>query len=97
MELSWHWPWAGFAGLIAALAVIAVMVLVDAKRKHVDTGSARTFSLDDDLSTETASKLFRQWRTLSRMAAVLLVAAQAAAISCCAWTCLDRRCLTTEK
>lgn len=75
MELSWHWPWAGFAGLIAALAVIAVMVLVDAKRKHADTGSARTFSLDDDLSTETASKLFRQWRTLSRMAAVLLVAA----------------------
>lgn len=75
MELSWHWPWAGFAGLIAALAVIAVMVLVDAKRKHADTGSARTFSLDDDLNTETASKLFRQWRTLSRMAAVLLVAA----------------------
>ena len=75
MELSWHWPWAGFAGLIAALAVIAVMVLVNAKRKHVDTGSARTFSLDDDLNTETASKLFRQWRTLSRMAAVLLVAA----------------------
>ena len=44
MKLSWHWPWAGFAGLIVALAVVAVMVLVDAKRKHADTGSARTFS-----------------------------------------------------
>ena len=81
MKLSWHWLWAGFAGLSGALAVVAVMVLVDAKRKHADTGAARTFSLDDDLNTETASKLFRQWRTLSRMAAVLLVVALALTIA----------------
>ena len=30
MELSWHWPWVGLAGLIASLAVIAIMVLASA-------------------------------------------------------------------
>ena len=64
MELSWHWPWVGLAGLIASLAVIAIMVLSSAKRRHNDSGSVRTFSLDDDLNTETASRLFRQWRTM---------------------------------
>lgn len=81
MELSWHWPWVGLAGLIASLAVIAIMVLASAKRRHNDSGSVRTFSLDDDLNTETASRLFRQWRTMSRAAVVLLVMALVLAIA----------------
>ena len=28
MELSWHWPWAAVAGVIGAIAVIAVLMLV---------------------------------------------------------------------
>lgn len=43
--------------------------------------SRTNVQLDDDLNTETASKLFRQWRTLSRMAAVLLVVALALTIA----------------
>ena len=69
------------AGLIASLAVIAIMVLASAKRRHNDSGSVRTFSLDDDLNTETASRLFRQWRTMSRAAVVLLVMALVLAIA----------------
>lgn len=38
-----------------------------------------TFSLDDDLNTESASRLFRQWRVLSRLAVILLVVALALA------------------
>lgn len=72
MELSWHWPWAAVAGVIGAIAVIAVLMLVASHAQRHDTDAARSFSLDDDLNTETASRLFRLWRTLSRLAAVLL-------------------------
>lgn len=72
MELSWHWPWAAVAGVIGAIAVIAVLMLVASHAQRHGIDAARSFSLDDDLNTETASRLFRLWRTLSRLAAVLL-------------------------
>lgn len=75
MELSWHWPWAAVAGVIGAIAVIAVLMLVASHAQRHDIDAARSFSLDDDLNMETASRLFRRWRTLSRLAAVLLTLA----------------------
>lgn len=38
------------------------------------------FSMDDDLNTEHASRLFRQWRALGRLAISVLVLALALAI-----------------
>ena len=77
MQLSWHWPWVFLAGVIVVLAVAGVTLLVAARHKTDDIESARTFSLDDDLNTESASRLFRQWRVLSRLAVILLVVALA--------------------
>lgn len=79
MQLSWHWPWVFLAGVIVVLAVARVTLLVAARHKTDDIESARTFSLDDDLNTESASRLFRQWRVLSRLAVILLVVALALA------------------
>lgn len=79
MQLSWHWPWVFLAGVIVVLAVAGVTLLVAARHKTDDIESARTFSLDDDLNTESASGLFRQWRVLSRLAVILLVVALALA------------------
>ena len=79
MQLSWHWPWAFLAGVIVVLAVAGVTLLVAARHKTDDIESARTFSLDDDLNTESASRLFRQWRVPSRLAVILLVVALALA------------------
>ena len=79
MQLSWHWPWAFLAGVIVVLAVAGVTLLVAARHKTDGIESARTFSLDDDLNTESASRLFRQWRVLSRLAVILLVVALALA------------------
>lgn len=81
MQLSWQWPWAALAGVIATLAIIAVMLLVAAHRKSDTVDYARTFSLDDDLRTERAAKLFRQWRILSRLAVIMLVIALALAVA----------------
>ena len=81
MQLSWQWPWAALAGVIATLAIIAIMLLVAAHRKSDTADYARTFSLDDDLRTERAAKLFRQWRILSRLSVIMLVIALALAIA----------------
>lgn len=81
MELSWHWPWAAAAGVIGAMAIIAIMLLVASRTKRSDSDDARSFSLDDDLNTETASRLFRLWRTLSRLAVVLLALALAVSVA----------------
>ncbi len=74
MQLTWQWPWAALAGIIVSITIVAVM-LVCASRRKDDDDHARTFSLDDDLNTESASRLFRQWRTLSRLAAAMLAIA----------------------
>ena len=66
------------AGLIASLAVIAIMVLASAKRRHNDSGSVRTFSLDDDLNTETASRYFGSGAPCHVPPSVLLVMARGA-------------------
>lgn len=76
--MSFNWPWALLAGVLAALGIAAATAAF-LLRGHDDDGP-RVFSLDDDLNTEHASRLFRQWRLLGRLAAVMLVAALALAI-----------------
>ena len=74
MTLAWLWPWAAVALLVAAVALVVVIVAVSARRHRHDEG-LRVFSLDDDLETEHASKLFHQWRLLNRGAVALLTVA----------------------
>ena len=76
MMLAWHWPWAALAGVLAALAII-VLIVVFARRNAAD--DTPVFSMDDDLNTEHASRLFRQWRALGRLAISVLVLALALA------------------
>ena len=77
MMLAWHWPWAALAGVLAALAII-VLIVVFARRNTAD--DTPVFSMDDDLNTEHASRLFRQWRALGRLAISVLVLALALAV-----------------
>lgn len=79
MQLSWQWPWAALAASLVAAALIALIVALSSRRHHMDT--VRVFTLDDDLNTERASKLFRQWRWLNRCAAVLVVLALAVTVA----------------
>jgi hypothetical protein len=72
MTLTWHWPWAALAAVLISLALI---VLIIAFAHRAKPGTEVVFSLDDDLNTEHASRLFRQWRALGRLSTVLLVAA----------------------
>ena len=76
MMLAWHWPWAALAGVLATLAII-VLIVVFARRNAAD--DTPVFSMDDDLNTEHASRLFRQWRALGRLAISVLVLALALA------------------
>lgn len=77
--MSFHWPWALLAGALAALGVAAATAAFLLRGR--DDADPRVFSLDDDLNTEHASRLFRQWRLLGRLAAIALVAALALAIA----------------
>ncbi|NEG54318.1 vWA domain-containing protein [Bifidobacterium platyrrhinorum] len=79
MQLSWQWPWAALAGGLAAAAVVILIVAL--ARRRTPSDALRVFSLDDDLNTERASRLFRLWRWLNRLAAALLVAALALAVA----------------
>lgn len=69
ITLTWHWPWAALAGVLVALAIILLTAVFAGRRR---TGDATVFSLDDDLNTEHASQLFRQWRALGRVAVASL-------------------------
>lgn len=74
VTLQWHWPWAALAAVLAACAIIALVVAVCSRRRPPKDEHA-VFSLDDDLNTEHASRLLRQWRALSRLSVALLVVA----------------------
>lgn len=78
MMLSWQWPWAALAGVLIAAAIILLFVAFSRRVKPADEA---VFSLDDDLNTEHASRLFRQWRALGRLAVALLVIALVLAIA----------------
>lgn len=78
MMLAWHWPWAALAGALVALAIIVLAIVL--KRRNNASDEA-VFSLDDDLNTEHASRLFRQWRALNRIAVVMLALALILAIA----------------
>ena len=82
MQLSWQWPWAALAGALAVVAVIILIVVLSRRGRNGSGDDAmRVFSLNDDLNTEAASKLFRQWRWLNRAAAVFIVLALALAVA----------------
>lgn len=72
--LEWLWPWAAPIAVVVAVLLITAIVVVSARRHRRDDGY-RVFSLDDDLGTEHASHLFRQWRLLNRCAVALLAVA----------------------
>ncbi|MCI1832739.1 MAG: VWA domain-containing protein [Bifidobacterium sp.] len=74
MQLSWHWPWAALAGVAVCVAVILIMIVVQ-DRGAASRDDAPVFGLDDDLSSEHASHLFRVWKNLGRLATVALCAA----------------------
>ncbi|MBW3080628.1 vWA domain-containing protein [Bifidobacterium saguinibicoloris] len=78
MSLSWQWPWAAAAGALAAAGVILLVVALS-RRRHGGDDALRAFHLDDDLNTERASRLFRTWRALNRLAVLLLACALALA------------------
>ncbi|PLS25472.1 VWA domain-containing protein [Bifidobacterium imperatoris] len=78
MMLAWHWPWAALAGALTALAIV-VLIIVFAR--HANTSHEAVFSLDDDLNTERASRMFRQWRALNRTAVAMVVVALVLAIA----------------
>lgn len=78
--LTWQWIWALPAGIALVVACIALAWLI-ATRRHDATRQLRVFSLDDDLNTEKASSLFRQWRALNRAAAALLAVALLVAVA----------------
>ncbi|MBT1172287.1 VWA domain-containing protein [Bifidobacterium sp. MA2] len=76
MQLSWQWPWAALAGVLVVAAIVVLTVVFGrARRPRDERDAARVFSLDDDLNTELASRLFRRWRWLNRAAVALLAAA----------------------
>lgn len=80
MTLSWHWPWAAPVAVAAALAIIAVIIFVSSKRDCDLSDEARVFSLEDDLSTESAAGMFHMWRVLTRIAVCALTVALILAI-----------------
>lgn len=73
MQLSWQSPWGALVGVMVALAIIVLSIAF--ARKHSAENIVRVFSMDDDLATERASQLLRQWRLLNRAAAALMAAA----------------------
>ncbi|MBT1171631.1 VWA domain-containing protein [Bifidobacterium sp. SO4] len=77
MTLTWHWPWAALAAVLVAAALVTLIV-VFSRRSQSDEA---VFSLDDDLNTEHASRLFRQWRALGRLAAALIAVALLLAVA----------------
>lgn len=84
MRLTWIWPWAALAGVMAAVAVIVIAALaLDAleRRREARDRTAVSFSLDDDLNMPTASRLFRLWRWLGRAAMLALAAALAVSLT----------------
>ncbi|MBW3091565.1 VWA domain-containing protein [Bifidobacterium sp. 82T10] len=96
MMLSWQWPWAAAAGALCVLAVMLLVAALgnprrgrsnrngnaaDAGRAGGASGDLTVFSLDDDLNTEQASRLFHQWRALGRLAAALLAASLALCVA----------------
>lgn len=80
LMLHWQWPWAAPAIIAVAVVIVAVSIVISVRRHH-DDGGRRVFSLDDDLRTEHASTLFRQWKTLNKLAVALLVVILALAIA----------------
>ncbi len=77
MDLSWQWPWAALVALI--IAAILVVIIVWRGQQYNSSGDP-VFSLDDDLSTEHTSRMFRLWRLLNRVAVGLLAVALALSI-----------------
>lgn len=76
--LTWQWPWAALAAI--AVAVVAILLLVLFARRGPDK-PILVFSLADDLHTEEATRLFKRWRVLSRIAVALLTVSLALSIA----------------
>lgn len=74
MQLSWQWPWAAPIGVLVVAAIVLLTVALS-RRGRDEANAAQVFSLDDDLNTEIASRLFRRWRWLNRAATALIAVA----------------------
>ncbi|MFR0569325.1 VWA domain-containing protein [Bifidobacterium apri] len=82
--MRWQWPWAALIALCGAGAIVALVSMLAAWREHraaERNPDLKSYSLDEDLNTDHASELFRQWRTFSRIASGALVVALALSVS----------------
>ena len=82
--MRWQWPWAALIALGTACVIAAGASMLAAWRERKASGrnpDLKSYSLDEDLNTEHASELFRQWRTFNRIAAGALVAALILSVS----------------
>jgi hypothetical protein len=79
MTLSWQWPIPALIAVLISCALVFLITVFLGKRHDRGT-TARVYSLDDDLNTETASRLFRLWRNLGNMASIALVVSLALAL-----------------
>lgn len=85
--LTWQWPWAALIGVVTAVVLVLLLITLARHRQGNRQGKTSTdrplqvFSLDEDLHTDEASRLLRQWRRLSRLAVVLLTVAVAVSIA----------------
>lgn len=85
-QITWRWPWLLILGVLVAALTVLLCLWRQSKssQQRKQTGAndtqALVWSLDQDLNTETASNLFRQWRALSRLACLLLLMALLATI-----------------
>ena len=84
--LTWQWPWAALAGLLAIAAIVLSIVVLSSRRNTHASGEthateAPIFSLTDDLATEEAAQQLKSWRRLNRLALALLIAAALIALT----------------
>lgn len=78
-QVTWRWPWIMALVLAVSIVVVLAVFWVESRRdghgrnNKQEEARIEVWSLDDDLNTEAGVGLFRQWRSLGRLACLLLI------------------------